>query len=161
MSSCCRLYDKRSTKDRICLALSGYLSLMQTGWNFLLFVFLRNGLSCERRSHVSANVYLHSTQGVDDSLDVTYECRSVALSPSPTFACTYMCLNTDATVTARLERLHTATSIVSMATDHAVSALCVSGRPLASTRRQNMSIGTHTTARADRAKRATERRQGD
>ena len=24
-------------------------------------------------------VYLHSTQGVDDSLDVTYECRSVAL----------------------------------------------------------------------------------
>ena len=56
MSSCCRLYDKRSTKDRICLALSGYLSLMQTGWNFLLFVFLRIVLSCERRSHVSANV---------------------------------------------------------------------------------------------------------
>ena len=87
-------------------------------------------------------VYSHSTQGVDDSLDVTYECRSVALSPSPTFVCTYMCLNTDVTVTARIERLHTATSIVSMATDYAVSALCVSGRPLASTRRQNMSIGT-------------------
>ena len=70
-------------------------------------------------------VYLHSTQGVDDSLDVTYECRSVALSPSPTFVCTYMCLNTDVTVTARIERLHTATSIVSMATDYTVSALCV------------------------------------
>ena len=56
MSSCCRLYNKRSTKHRMCLALSGYLSLMQTGWNFLLFVFLRIVLSCERRSHVSANV---------------------------------------------------------------------------------------------------------
>ena len=56
MSSCCRLYNKRSTKDRMCLALSGYLSLMQTGWNFLLFVFLGIVLSCEQRSHVSANV---------------------------------------------------------------------------------------------------------
>ena len=38
-----------------------------------------------------------------------------------------------------------------MATDYAVSALCVSGQSLASTRRQNMGIRTNTTARADRA----------
>ena len=106
MSSCCRLYDKRSTKDRMCLALSGYLSLMQTGWNF--FSSSSRELCCHVSDAVMSlrmcnfYVYLHSTQGVDDSLDVTYECRSVALSPSPTFVCTYMCLNTDVTVTARI-----------------------------------------------------------
>ena len=50
------LMDRPASSYLMWLALSGYLYLMQTGWNFLLFVFLRIVLLCERRSHVSANV---------------------------------------------------------------------------------------------------------
>ena len=54
-SSCCRLGYKRTTKHQKSLAMSGYLCLIYTDWNF---VFLQIVLSRERCSHVPANVKL-------------------------------------------------------------------------------------------------------